>query len=441
MKKKLLYIGISILGCALLCFGVLNRALPIVRAKESFREKFPVEKFYAKRKEPTPLWVERQIARDFSDFLERGVSQEAIAKTHAHILEKLGPQASFHHYRILDQKLYKWTADGEKLAFGDTTLEKALKTLLIYAPVPDVDFILCSMDGLPEPYIPEDAFRLEDLEFQAPIFAQAKLDDPLTSCVVLIPDQFSLHPNWQDLTQEIFRCNQKISWEEKRGVAVWRGGLTDIGVPNGSSQFFDVRMCPRFQIAKCSRKHPDLVDASVTWGDAPEGIDLEKEAVLGGALTHEEHLHYKYLPVLNGHMCTYPGYQWRLLSNSVCFKQESKQVQWFYGALTPYVHYLPIAQDMNDLPEKVLWAHAHEAEILGMIQKAQDFAQNHLMLEDNYLYLLRALTQLAEIERIDFQRLKRETAQDPHWTCIQYRKRIGLQKSLSKILVRTQSRN
>ncbi len=59
-------------------------------------------------------------------------------------------------------------------------------------------------------------------------------------------------------------------------------------------------------------------------------------------------------------MCTYCGYQWRLLSNSLALKQESDEIQWFYIALKPYEHYIPIKNDMSDLLEIIEWARKND---------------------------------------------------------------------------------
>ena len=133
-------------------------------------------------------------------------------------------------------------------------------------------------------------------------------------------------------------------------------------------------------------------------------------------------------------MCTYPGYQWRLLSNSVCFKQDSNQVQWFYSAIQPYVHYVPIQNDMSDLVEKIRWAHEHDDEMIQISKRAQEFAWNNLLFEDDYLYLYLVLKRHASMEEIDFSRLKKETCLDPHWKCIQYRKRLVLKKIVDRTL-------
>jgi len=288
------------------------------------------------------------------------------------------------------------------------------------------------MDGMPEPYMPTDFFLVKDVKDQAPILAQAKLTQPSSKYIALIPDQFSLHKNWQGEAQEVLDLNRELNWEKKRDVAIWRGGLTDIGTPNGqfASNFSS---CPRFLLCKQSLASPLLVDAGLNWADHEMEEVLKRSDVIKSGLTKKEHLQGKYLPVLDGHMCTYPGFQWRLLSNSVCLKQQSNQIQWFYSALKPYVHYIPIENDMKDLVEKVEWAKCHDEEASRISRNGREFAENNLLIEDNYFYLYLVLNKLAALEKIDLQELRYATKNDPRWKCIQYRKKLALIKSYQKV--------
>ncbi|MBI3508659.1 MAG: hypothetical protein HY069_03370 [Chlamydiia bacterium] len=429
--KKPSLIVLCITLCAL-TIPVINKSLPIVRAKESFRTTFPKEKFQARLNAPAKPWMVEQINRDFQDFEEKKIDALMLNKTYQHICQNVSQKTPFYHYRILDNELYKFVPHGAPFSDTDSSFEKAFKTLLIYAKVPDVDFILCPMDGMPEPYMPAGFFMLEDFHDQAPVFAQAKIKEPLTKYIVLIPDQFSLNEEWEHITQEILALNNEIDWNQKREVAIWRGGLTDTGVPN--EQFVShLASCPRFNLCKKSVTFPLLVDAGFNWVDKAQQDNLQKEGVIKEELGKKAHLLCKYLPVLDGHMCTYPGYQWRLLSNSVCFKQESDQIQWFYAALKPYVHYIPIQNDVSDLLEKIEWAKSHDEDALKISKQAQEFALKNLLLEDNYFYLYLVLQKQASLEKIDFSRLKKEMQNDSQWKCIQYRKRLALQKSFNRI--------
>tara|TARA_B110000285_G_C14615769_1_gene376894 strand:- start:64 stop:231 length:168 start_codon:yes stop_codon:yes gene_type:complete len=44
-----------------------------------------------------------------------------------------------------------------------------------------------------------------------------------------------------------------------------------------------------------------------------------------------------------------------MLSGSVALKVDSDFGQWFYGAIKPYKHYVPVKNDLSDLVEQVEW--------------------------------------------------------------------------------------
>jgi hypothetical protein len=430
MSWKKTFFLVGSLALFLLMIPLLDKSLPIVRAKESFRTTFPKDRFLTKLKGKPPAWMIEQINLDFQEYEERKISLTALENTYQYICKNVTEKTPFFHYRILNNKLYKFTPKGSYFSETDSSFEKAFKTLLIYANVPDVDFILCPMDGMPEPYMPTRFFLLEVPQNQAPILAQAKLSNPH---IVLIPDQFSLHEQWGKIAKEILELNEQYPWNLKKECAVWRGGLTDAGVPD--EQFVqNLNFSPRFLLCKLAETS-SLIDAGFNWSNPMMKSTLEKEGVMKEGLSKKEHLLHKYLPVLDGHMCTYPGYQWRLLSNSVCLKQTSDQIQWFYGALTPYLHYIPVKNNLNDLVEKIGWAKEHDLQVREISKTAQDFVLNNLMLEDNYLYLYLVFKKLAFLEEaIDLKKLKKKTDKDPQWKCIQYRKKLALEKSWNRLL-------
>ncbi len=403
--RKTLYGFLFLLVC--LSVPIVYKASPIVRDKECYRSFFPKEQFLAKLTAPAPLWMQEQILADLAPFAN--ISSDALESTF-----KNG-KLLFDRYRIVDNKLYKHVS--KPLSSRDNAFEKALKTLLLFAKIPNVDFIYCPMDGIPEPYLPKDFYFASP---QAPIFAKAKLLS--APYILLIPDQFSLGQEWFEVSEEILALNEEIVWEDKEERAMWRGGFTDRGVPNGVF-VPHFRKTPRYKISKLS---PEWVDAGLQWSENADTDQLLKEeGVMKAGASKKEHLRFKYLPVLDGHMCTYPGYQWRLLSNSVSFKQESDQIQWFYSALKPYVHFIPIKNDLGDLIEKIEWAKTHDEEVQKIVCNAQEFAKNHLLPEDAYLYLYLALKEYAKRQEIDWE-------MDDSWICIQYRKRLDLLKSLKK---------
>ncbi len=404
------------------------RMRPVMTQKECYNHFFPTKKFLAKVRSPVPDWVERQLAADFKEVSP--VTAEALEKAYDVIMARIQEPIFLYHYRILNNQLYKYVPEGCPFSCRDTYYEKALKTLLSHIALPDLDFIICPMDGIPEAIMDPQFYFMDDPKSQVPILGQAKLKEPLTRQIILIPDQLSLAHDWFFMIGEIQALNEKISWTEKKGKAFWRGRISD---DVGPSSRLAVRYTPRLNICRVAKQHPDLLDAaSDYWPHLEALVSQEGLQRYTELASKEEHLQYKYQPTLDGNMCTYPGFQWRLLSNSLTLKQQSDQVQWFYSALEPYKHYLPIANDMSDLPEKVQWAEAHEPEVLAMIANAQQFASNNLLYEDVYRYFYLVLQRYAKHQDIDFKHLKKTTLKDPHWVNIQYRKRLALYKMLRK---------
>lgn len=412
---------------ALLCLFplfVVYKALPITREKESFCSFFPKERFQIKLQQPIPRWMEEQLERDFKN---QNLTLEALAKTFQTVRER---GIHLKRYRIYKNRLYKFVPPAAKFSRSDSLFEKAFKTLLLYAPVPDCEFLLCAMDGVPEPYMPKDFYLVEDPKDQAPILAQAKLREPFSKSIILIPDQFSLSEDWFGVSKEILTLNREIPWGQKRESAIWRGSLTDGGVPSGQMPLH-LEMSPRFKLSLLSRQFSDRIDAGFSFADSKMIAFLEEKQLIKNPASKQDQLFYKYLPVLDGHMCTYPGYQWRLLSNSVAFKQDSDQIQWFYGALQPYRHFIPIRNDMSDLLDQIAWASAHDEEVKRISCNARKFALHHLMPEAVYLYLYLVFKKYASCQKIDFKKLNTES--DPQWKCIQYRKRLALYRTWDRL--------
>jgi hypothetical protein len=113
----------------------------------------------------------------------------------------------------------------------------------------------------------------------------------------------------------------------------------------------------------------------------------------------EEVLHYKYQMIIDGVTCSFPATQWKLLSGSLCFKQDSEDIQYYYDELIPWTHYIPVNHDLSDLKEKILWARAHDEEAQKIAQNGREFVLTHLMPEDILLYCYKALCKYAQLQR------------------------------------------
>ncbi|MGH2612487.1 MAG: glycosyl transferase family 90, partial [Rhabdochlamydiaceae bacterium] len=357
------------------------------------------DQFRKKADRKLPQWMQEQIDEDFRPFLERGISKQQVDETFDTIRRNL-PEPYYIRYRIIDNTLYRYFPKNELISLDDNDLEKTLKTLMHYFQLNAIDFIVGYIDGIPFPGTPPKFYHTTDEKLQAPLLVFARLNT--TRHTVLIPDWRSIANWWVKDAKTVFSNLDLKPWDKKKNRAYWRGGLTKDS---------------RLNACRISLHSPEILDIKLVGDEL--GTDLKQEGVVGEYTTLDQFMDYKYLPTFDGVVCAYPAFQWRLLSNSVTLKQESNETQWFYRAVKPYVHYIPIKNDLSDLYDQVRWAHAHDLECREIAKKSTDFALNNLMIEDNYTYLYHVLLKYASLQNLDRQELKREMLVDDRWVNIQ----------------------
>lgn len=408
MKKCILSIGFV----CLIAVGILvqqKKTAAEYRKHETMLHHLKQKSFKKKLHSPPPSWMQKQIQEDFEEFAGQGVSKEAIDATFARIWESIPKNSALLRYRIIDNELYRYFSDGDVISFEDNSTEKAIKTLLQCTRFADMDFILSYYDGVGR----EDRFfHTLSSNLQAPILSSAKIKG--ISYVVLIPDWRSVGHWWMSDIKSI--KTHLVAWEKKRNFAIWRGGLTK----------------PiRLKLCQLSLLYPEYLDAK--FPDLHLRGQIDAACIAEKRASWEELLSCKYLPYADGVMCAAPALQWRLLSNSVIFKPDSDEIQWFYGALQPYVHYVPVKQDLEDLIEKLEWAKSHDSFCKEIADNAAHFARNHLMYEDVLLYFSLVLKRYAELQTFSGDRLKQEVRKNSHWVKLQYREDIKKQAARGDI--------
>lgn len=391
MSKKQLWLLFCILG--VLCTGI-----PLYKKKNQLFLAYEIKK-------GKPSWAEEQIRSDFAPFIQKGISQAALDETFKKIEAS---NATAYRYRIIDGKIYR----KGKIPPSDRppTFEKILRRLHRTIPLPNLDFIVCTMDGVPEEYVPKDYWLIDNPSLQAPLLAWAKKE--WAQYVVLIPDHITTIENsWQHDIATINQNYKSVPWTSRIEKVCWRGTASDKRYREDN--YLEK---PRYRLCDHSVKAPHLVDAGFCATHVPSLTQLfTQTGHLKGTATLSEQLQYKYLPVLDGWMCTYPGYQWRLLSGSLTLKQESDEIQYFYRALKPYVHYLPIKNDMSDLLEKIEWAKTHDEECRAIASNGRAFALQNLMPNKIYAYFYWVLQTYASLQTSDPAHLKLETERSPEW--------------------------
>ncbi|OGN56372.1 MAG: hypothetical protein A3D96_05330 [Chlamydiae bacterium RIFCSPHIGHO2_12_FULL_44_59] len=329
-----------------------------------------------------PEWVKKQLTADFSPF--KKVTQQDLDAT----FEK-AKHYQVVRYRLIDGKIFR---QGEAHLLDRTRqFEKMLFRIQRSKKLPNLDCLICLGDGVPEAYVPHDFWITEH---QAPLLAWAKKGD--APFVVLIPDILTTREaSWHKEIEGINKKYRVTPWKKRKDMAFWRGASNDKGytLENYATK-------PRYLISLLGKEHPHRINAGFC-RIFPEEVEHILQHLIVGYASVKEHLDFKYLPVLDGYMCTFPGFQWRLLSGSLTFKQSSDEMQYFYAALKPYEHYVPISHDMSDLLEKIAWAKEHDSQCHLIAERARAFAQEHLLPNQIYAYLYWVLDTYSRFQDFD----------------------------------------
>ena len=231
--------------------------------------------------------------------------------------------------------------------------------------IPDTDFIVELAD-----FIDPDIGQT-NAQTAFPIFTFAKdTHNPIENSAILIPDWMNILTRTR-IASRIKKANRVFPWEEKKEILFWRGATTD------STGF-------RTKLVSLSNHHPEKIDAKFA----------DDKANAAHSLPIEAHLAYRYLVSIDGARCSWQRLIWHMQSNSLTFKTESSQIQWFYKGLKPYVHYIPVHNEAQ-LFEALQFAKENRTLSLSIVQNANTFVEENLSLEAMYHYFIVLLNDYA----------------------------------------------
>jgi hypothetical protein len=118
---------------------------------------------------------------------------------------------------------------------------------------------------------------------------------------------------------------------------------------------------------------------------------------LGNFISYEQQGLYKYHIMMDGNTCTYSNSGWKFFLNSLVYKPDSPRIQWYYQALTPWIHYVPVNTDLSDLVDKIVWAMDNDIAAEMIAHNAREFALTHLILDQSLLYLYFLLLEYSKL--------------------------------------------
>lgn len=325
-----------------------------------------------------PAWMLAQIRKDLSSYVASGITKS--------MLDEAFSGAKIEHFsliRFLIQDGHITFAHDEKNLYARHFKEflAFLNKLNQEVPLPNVDFLISLEDGFGgNPGI-------------GPCFVFAKSADEKS--LILIPDIKAL-VGYEKLRNMIPEASESHPWEKKQSKGFWRGSTT-----GGYSTLKTWDRLARAKLVLFSLDHPETLDArfhSVVQCDPEVPLLMRAKGMVGSSVTKPEHLKFKYLVDVDGNSCSYERYFWLLLSNSLVLKQVTPNIQWYYGGLEPYKHYVPVKEDLSDLLTQIEWAKTHDLEARLIAEEATRFVKENLEPEDTALYFYLLLKEYARLQ-------------------------------------------
>jgi len=180
---------------------------------------------------------------------------------------------------------------------------------------------------------------------------------------------------------EVKDVRQFSKWSEKKDAVVFRGDSTGRRVEtfvnffsSSASSSFDPTLSNfGFGSSFTFSSHLKLFDFG--FAKLVQGHDTaeNRKLFLKDRLSLKQLTKYKFLLVIPGNDVS-TGLKWMLYSNSVVMMPIPRKVSWAMEEyLVPYVHYIPIQDDLSDLQTQLQWAMQHDEECQQISRYATQF--------------------------------------------------------------------
>lgn len=347
--------------------------------------------FEAKKRNPSPLRVEGVERAPFSPSLMEQIRSDLKGLPRGDMATFFSEKEIAKEFKLLLFTLSKnrvfVETHSEKSNPRTTSLLQSIQELARSTPLPDMQFLVSLHDSV----------DLEKLE--VPLFTFAKNRG---SMAILFPD-FEALSGRPKILAAVEEGNEQHLFDQLEEKALWRGAMTapdDQSLDGARFTVENFLEAPRSRAITQSLSRPDLIDARYSiccQTDEPKKIQKKFKKYFAPFLPISEHLRYKYHLLIDGNSCAYARAHWALLSNGAVFKQESDAIQWYYGGLKEWVHYIPLRKDLSDLVEKIEWAQENNERVREIALEGQKFAIEFLSRPRVFQYtahLLRAYSEM-----------------------------------------------
>ncbi|KAJ3101801.1 capsule-associated protein CAP1 [Physocladia obscura] len=195
------------------------------------------------------------------------------------------------------------------------------------------------------------------------------------------------------------RVENNMSWNEKKGQAVWRGSSTDGKTPDDIQEWNKLH---RHRLVAYSNilqsKGIDLIDAKFTKYWKPQSDDTALRLLKqnfgeipdANFMNFSIHYKHKYLIVADGATFAERFHTFLRESESLIFRARVFS-DWTDHWVKPYTHYIPISLNWSDLLSAIEWAIEYDSEAQKIAQDGFMFGKTQLRFEDMQCHMFALL--------------------------------------------------
>jgi len=174
-----------------------------------------------------------------------------------------------------------------------------------------------------------------------------------------------------------------VAWEDRKPIAVWRGGASGFDRPS-----------LRLRVAQALADHPSADVRITPWGGWENGQGISPE-LFAPRCDPSAFFGFKYLLIVDGN-CIASNHQWTFGTGAVPIMiTHPENVYWFQRYLIPGVNYVPVRYDLSDLRETLDWLVANDAAAKQIAENAIRLAETIFSPSFQRSYLDQALAEAA----------------------------------------------
>eukprot|EP00112_Aurelia_sp_Birch-Aquarium-sp1_P019170 Seg4690.1 transcript_id=Seg4690.1/GoldUCD/mRNA.D3Y31 product="Protein O-glucosyltransferase 1" protein_id=Seg4690.1/GoldUCD/D3Y31 len=280
------------------------------------------------------------------------------------------------HYQIINHKLYR--QDNCIFPFRCKGNEHFI--LKIIKKLPDMELVINSHDWPKVRYYDE----------MMPVLSFSKTSDerdimyPAWTFWEGGPAVWPIYPTglgrWDIQIDVISRAAKEWPWESKENKAFFRGSRT-------SSE--------RDPLVLLSREYPGLADAQYTKNQAWKSDADTLYRPPAKEVPLEDHCKYKYLFNFRGVAASF-RFKHLFLCDSLVFHVGDEWNEFFYAAMKPWVHYIPVPTDLSNARDLIEFAKANDEVVRKIAERGRKFILSHLRMKDIQEYWKQVLKKYAK---------------------------------------------